>query len=87
MALRIFKVQGPRMGGNKPDNAFPDPKAGHVDGLFGQTTCRKQLKHFARAHDIDRTHLCDHIGRNDGHDLSKAFLRRPRSGHNIADAL
>eukprot|EP00003_Mantamonas_plastica_P027495 TRINITY_DN5909_c0_g2_i1.p2 TRINITY_DN5909_c0_g2~~TRINITY_DN5909_c0_g2_i1.p2 ORF type:complete len:103 (-),score=1.51 TRINITY_DN5909_c0_g2_i1:163-471(-) len=87
MALRIFQVQGTRMRRNKTDNPLAHPKAGHVDGLFGQTTCRKKLKHLARPHDIDRAHLSHHISSNDGHDLAKTFLSSSRPSHDVSDAL
>ncbi len=87
MALRIFKIKRSRMCCHITHNPLANPKTGHVDRRRGQTTGREKFQNLARPHHIDRTHLCHHIGGNDGHNLPKAFFCRPRTSHDVADAL
>ena len=85
MRLRICKRQ--RLCGfrNQAHESFADFQRGLVNGLTGQTFCRKQFKATVRPHHVDRADLRHHIRGDLDDDLVQTRLCIHRFRHSLAE--
>ena len=87
MGLGVGERNRPGTRGDVADHAFADAQAGLVHRRLVQALGGVEFQHVAGAPQVQRTHLGDHVGRDQGDDPVETLLAgdRPGAGHDIAD--